>query len=81
MIIGEITSTNMIWTCIICVSILSFITLALFVKLLSKFDEFKISMLEYIKLNGDERINVVNRIDKLERKVTRNYGESRKNKA
>lgn len=77
MIIGQITSENVIWACIVCVSILSLISLFMCVRILIKFDDFKLAMLDYMQSVGTERINIMKRLDKIERKAVRRQHEER----
>lgn len=51
------------------VSILSFINLYLFVKLLNKFDKYQLDFIKYINEIGNERILIYKKIDEINKKT------------
>jgi|TARA_S200002703_G_C3783456_1_gene241497 hypothetical protein len=54
---------------ILSVSILSFINLYLFIKLLNKFDKYESDFINYISEIGNERILIYKKIDEVNKKT------------
>lgn len=54
---------------ILSVSILSFINLYLFIKLLNKFDKYESDFIKYISEIGNERISIYKKIDEVNKKT------------